>query len=80
MATEPKGTAKPRNATRLTPGEEETIMDLFIKFICDEAGASAVEYALLLSLIALAIITSVTTFGQAVRDSYQNSTTQMFGS
>jgi pilus assembly protein Flp/PilA len=80
MATESKGKVKPDKTTRLTPRGEETIMDLFIRFICDEGGASAVEYALLLSFIALAIITSVTTFGQAIRDSFINSTTAMFGS
>ena len=42
-------------------------MDLILKFTCDEAGASAVEYALLVTFIALAITTSVSTFGIAVR-------------
>jgi pilus assembly protein Flp/PilA len=32
-------------------------------FFQEETGASAVEYALLLSLIALVIVTSVTTLG-----------------
>jgi Flp pilus assembly pilin Flp len=41
-------------------------MDLIIKFTCDEAGASAVEYALLMAFIAVVIATSVTTFGAAV--------------
>ena len=35
-------------------------MDLIIRFTCDEAGASAVEYALLMAFIAFVIITSVT--------------------
>jgi Flp pilus assembly pilin Flp len=52
---------------------------VIIKFTYDEAGASAVEYALLLSFIALAIVISVTTFGAAIRDSFLNSTTKMFG-
>jgi|WetSurMetagenome_2_1015567.scaffolds.fasta_scaffold242055_2 Flp pilus assembly pilin Flp len=67
MATKPKITATQRETTRLTPSGEENIMELFMKFALDEAGASAVEYALLLTFIALAIITSVTTFGQAVK-------------
>lgn len=54
-------------------------MDLIIKFICDEAGASAVEYALLMAFIAVVIAAGVTTFGAAVRDSFLSSTTQMFG-
>ena len=67
MATEPKVKAKPHKTSRLTPCGEETIMDLIIRFTCDEAGASAVEYALLLTLIALAILGSVTTLGIAIR-------------
>jgi pilus assembly protein Flp/PilA len=55
-------------------------MDLLIRFLHNEAGASAVEYALLLGLIALAIVGSVTTFGISLRDSFQTSTTKMFGS
>ena len=39
-------------------------MDLILKFACDEAGAPAVEYALLLAFIALAII--------AVSDSWRH--------
>ena len=39
-------------------------MDLLVKFSCDEAGASAVEYAFLLAFIAVAIAASVMTFGQ----------------
>jgi Flp pilus assembly pilin Flp len=54
-------------------------MDLILKFACDEAGASAVEYALLMALIALAIFTSVSSFGIAIRDSFTNSKTVMFG-
>ena len=80
MATESKGKVKPRKTTRLTPSGEETNMDLCIRFICDEAGASGVEYALILTFIALAIIGSVTTFGIAIRDRFQTSTMRMFGS
>ena len=42
-------------------------MDLIIKFTCDEAGASAVEYAFLMAFIALAIVISLTTFGAAIK-------------
>ena len=41
-------------------------MDLILKFSADETGASAVEYALLLALIAVAIAASVRTFGTFV--------------
>jgi Flp pilus assembly pilin Flp len=76
MATEPKVKAKPRETARLTPSGEETIMDLLTKFTLDEAGASAVEYALLMAFIALAIVTSVATFGQAVNGLYQKAVDQ----
>ena len=46
-------------------------MVLIINFTCDEAGASAVEYALLMGLIAVVIIGAVTTFGIAVRGLFE---------
>jgi Flp pilus assembly pilin Flp len=55
-------------------------MDLILKFSADEAGAPAVEYALLLAFVAVTIAASVTAFGTAILNSFQNSTTQMFGS
>ena len=59
MAIEPE-------TSRLIPCGEETVMDLILKFSCDEAGASAVEYAFLLTFIAVAIAASVRAFGTAV--------------
>ena len=44
-----------------------------------ERGASLVEYALLLALIAIVCIAAVTTFGQGVQDSYDESRTSIFG-
>jgi pilus assembly protein Flp/PilA len=67
MAIEPEVTPKTRNTTRVIPRREETIMDLLTKFSWDEAGASAVEYALLLAFIAVAIVSSVVTFGASVK-------------
>ena len=55
------------------------MMDLIIKFTCDEAGAPAVEYAFLVSFIALAIVASVTTFGAAIRDIFALLNTKMSG-
>jgi Flp pilus assembly pilin Flp len=56
---------------RLIPGWKETVMDLFMKFTFDEAGASAVEYALLLAFIASVIIGSVSTLGLAVKGLFE---------
>jgi Flp pilus assembly pilin Flp len=44
----------------------------------DERGASLVEYALLLSLIAVVCITAVTFFGQATSNSYSSSASTLF--
>ena len=41
-------------------------MDLILNFSADEAGASAVEYSLLVAFIALAIIGSVSALGSKV--------------
>jgi Flp pilus assembly pilin Flp len=79
MAIEPGTQTKPREIIRLTPCGEENVMDLILKFSGDDAGASAVEYGLLVALIAVAIISSVTTFGLAIRDSLATSTTKIFG-
>jgi pilus assembly protein Flp/PilA len=79
MTTEPKVKAKPRETTRLTPSGEETIMGLLVKFSYDEAGASAVEYALLMAFIAVAIAASVMTFGNAVKALFENAATKLPG-
>jgi pilus assembly protein Flp/PilA len=48
----------------LTPGMWRQIMTRRIKaFVANESGATAVEYALLASLIAIVIVTSVAAIG-----------------
>ena len=41
-------------------------------FYRDEAGAAAIEYGLLVALLALAIIGAVTTLGQETSNSFTN--------
>lgn len=41
------------------------------KFLCDENGATAIEYALIASLVSLAIIGGATTTGTAISDLLQ---------
>ena len=53
-------------------------MDVIMNFTFDEAGASAVEYALLMAFIAVAIAASVSIFGIALRDSFRTSKEKMF--
>jgi len=45
----------------------------------DERGASLVEYALLLSLIAIVCLAAVTFLGNSASNSYSRSTSSMFG-
>jgi Flp pilus assembly pilin Flp len=66
MATKPGVKPKLRETCRLTPCGEETVMDLIIKFAEDESGATAVEYAFLLTFIAVALTASLNSFGSAV--------------
>jgi Flp pilus assembly pilin Flp len=66
VAIEPETQLKPPETSRLAPWGEETVMDLILKFSADEAGASAVEYGLLLALITSVIIGSVTALGVKV--------------
>jgi pilus assembly protein Flp/PilA len=66
MAIEPEAKSKPHENNGLIPCGEETVMDLILRFVADEAGATAVEYALLLALITSVIIGSVSTLGTKV--------------
>jgi Flp pilus assembly pilin Flp len=46
-------------------------MGLIVKFSGDDSGASAVEYALLIACIAVAVVAAVKTFGDAVRGLFE---------
>jgi len=45
---------------------------LFLRFAFDESGATAIEYALLLTFIALAIIGAVTTIGSKIGTTFNS--------
>jgi pilus assembly protein Flp/PilA len=45
--------------------------DLIKLFIADEVGATAIEYALIASLIAVAIITALTALGTRVSTTFR---------
>lgn len=47
------------------------------RFISEEDGQTLVEYGLLISLIALALVTTVTLFGRKVNNYYNNIGNQM---
>jgi Flp pilus assembly pilin Flp len=45
-------------------GRIKNVMNRFREFLTGASGASAVEYAIMLALIAAAIVTAVSLFGQ----------------
>ena len=47
-------------------------MDKVIKFIKDDKGATMVEYALMITFVALVCIAAVTLLGTRVRDLFSN--------
>ena len=47
-----------------------TIQNMCSKFLKDETGATAIEYALIATLIAVALIAGATTLGNKVEDSF----------
>jgi pilus assembly protein Flp/PilA len=52
---------------------------LFVRFVNDESGATAIEYGLIAALIALAIITGATTLGNALNDKFTSIATTLTG-
>ena len=46
--------------------------NLFARFVKDESGATAIEYGLIASLIAVAAITAMTTVGSKLTSTFSN--------
>jgi pilus assembly protein Flp/PilA len=55
----------------------KTYLQKIVAFINDEEGASAVEYGLLVGLIAVVIIVAVTALGQKLNTLFQAVTTAL---
>jgi pilus assembly protein Flp/PilA len=60
-----------RKKTQNHTKKKEREMDRIKNFFKDESGATAVEYGLMVALIAVVIITAVTALGTSVRDTFQ---------
>lgn len=52
-------------------------MVTFAKLLKDESGATAIEYGLIASLIAVAIITGATTLGSNLSNTFTNLTSKL---
>ncbi len=53
------------------------IRSLVKRFLCDERGATAIEYAMIASGIAVAIATTIVTLGSTVNGLYTSVATSM---
>jgi pilus assembly protein Flp/PilA len=51
---------------------EEKAMEMIKRFFKEEDGATLVEYAILVALIAVAVIATVVLLGGAIRDAFQS--------
>ena len=51
----------------------------FSRYVKDESGATAIEYALLVSLIAVAIITAVTALGTKMSGTFDTIASKLSG-
>jgi pilus assembly protein Flp/PilA len=49
------------------------------RFLTDESGATAIEYALLAALLSLAVIASVSLLGGELKTSFENTATEVSG-
>lgn len=47
------------------------------KFICDESGATAIEYGLIAALISVALIAGATTLGGSLGNQFANLATKL---
>ena len=53
---------------------------MITRLIFEEEGQTLVEYALLLSLIAMAVVAATSLFGGGIRTYYENATNRLFTS
>jgi pilus assembly protein Flp/PilA len=56
---------------------EASMQNLFSRFVRDESGATAIEYGLIAALIAVVIITAVTTLGTKLSTTFTNVSTAL---
>ncbi len=55
-------------------------MQAIRKFWNDETGASAVEYALLVALIAVALVTAISGLSTSIQSAFSSASTKLSGS
>jgi pilus assembly protein Flp/PilA len=58
----------------------EMMNGLFLRFVCEDDGQDLVEYALLITFIALACIVGMQNLGTAINNKYSDVSTSLAGS
>jgi pilus assembly protein Flp/PilA len=59
---------------------EALMQNLFSRFVRDESGATAIEYGLIAALVAVVIITGLTTLGTKLNATFTAVTNKLSGS
>ena len=57
--------------------QETNMSAIFARFMKDESGATAIEYALIAALISVALITGAGALGNKLNDQFQNLSTKL---
>ena len=52
---------------------------MFVKFLRDESGATAIEYGLIAALVAIAAIAAMTTLGNEISETFNEVSSQLDG-
>ena len=63
--------------TNVLKGKVHTMLNAIRRFVKEEDGLAAAEYAILLTLIAVALITAVTAFRTAIEGAFTAATTAL---
>jgi pilus assembly protein Flp/PilA len=74
------GASRPSGLQPATAGllKKENLMTKFVtRFVKDESGATAIEYGLIVALIAVVIITAVTTLGTKLNTAFTTIETKL---
>jgi pilus assembly protein Flp/PilA len=63
--------------SKTVPKREQTIIPVVLRFLRDDGGATAIEYAMIASGIAVAIATTIVTLGSSVQGLFSSVATAM---
>jgi Flp pilus assembly pilin Flp len=66
MTIETRAQPKSTETIRLTHLGEETNMDLILRFAYDDAGAPALEYAIILAILGVGLMSGISAIGGAL--------------